>query len=47
MSEKGDLVPYLNNLIIFNPTLCVKEGQEGDKILFYYAADPVSWYRLR
>ena len=35
-------VPWLHNYIIFNPTLCVKEGQEEEKILFYYAQDDVS-----
>lgn len=35
-------VPWLQNFIIFNPTLCIKEGQEEEKILFYYCKDEKS-----
>lgn len=34
-------VPWLSNFIIFNPTLCIKEGQEEEKILFYHSNEKV------
>ena len=39
-------VPWLENFIIFNPTLCVKEGQEQEKILFYYCKNEVYRYGI-
>ncbi|KAL5264627.1 hypothetical protein ACHWQZ_G005642 [Mnemiopsis leidyi] len=35
-------VPWLQNFIVFNTTLCKKEGQEQEKILFYYSKDETS-----
>ena len=36
-------VPWLQNFIVFNTTLCKKEGQEQEKILFYYSKDEVDF----
>ena len=38
-------VHVLHNLIIFNPPLCQKEGQEHEKILFYFAREEVKSIR--
>eukprot|EP00116_Pleurobrachia_bachei_P013092 sb/3473354/ len=40
--ETGVKPPELSNFIIFNSTLCKKEGQEVENILLYYTKTKVS-----
>ena len=42
MSEKNIPTPSLYNFFIFNPSLCKKEGQENEKILFYHCNEVIT-----